>query len=463
MSKVKTQFRCSACSWQSPKWHGQCRECGQWGTLEEIRVAPPQKTWGSNISVESDPKAAKAVSIRSVRMSDADPFPSDIGEFDRVLGGGLVPGSVVLLGGEPGVGKSTLLLEVAARYAVQSRWKDLGPVLYVTGEESIAQVSKRAQRVGALESKLLIAAANSIEVVTQMVHAERPSILVVDSVQTMRSSAVEGAPGSVNQVKAVTSEVISVAKQQGIPSILVGHVTKDGVLAGPRTLEHLVDVVLQFEGDHLSALRLLRSAKNRYGSTEEVGCFTLEEDGIHEIPDPSKLFTSGSRGESPGSMLTVTLDGVRPMLTEVQALIAPGSGGSPRRATSGLDHSRVSMLLAVVQARLGTDLSRSEVYVSTVGGAKIKEPAADLAIALATVSAELNKAPTYPIVALGEVGLTGEVRGCSRLASRVTEAGRLGWRTILVPESQTDALKSVTDVNLIPVSTLTEAVKWTFP
>lgn len=463
MSRSRTTFRCNQCGWENLKWLGQCRECGEWGTLEEqTSVTPSKSTLRAAVAVSSTEAPAKAVSIRDVSVEEADPHPSDISEFDRVLGGGLVPGSVVLLAGEPGVGKSTLLLEVAARYAVQARWNDTGPVLYVTGEESAAQVTSRARRVGALESRLLLSTQNHVSKVLALVEEEAPSLLIVDSVQTMQSALADGAPGSVGQLKAVTSEIISVAKQKGIPAIVIGHVTKEGSIAGPRTLEHLVDVVCQFEGDPNTNLRLLRTLKNRYGSTDEVGCFTLEEDGIHEVPDPSTLFTSGARAAAPGSMLAVTIDGIRPMLTEVQALVTKGSGGSPRRAASGLAHSRMSMLLAVVQARVGLDLSQDEVYVSTVGGATLREPAADLAVCLAMVSAKLNAAPSTPAVALGEVGLTGEVRGCSRLNSRVSEAARLGWKTILIPESQKDEVKWNRDLNLVPVSTLKGAADWLF-
>lgn len=465
MAKMKTQYRCAECSWLTPRWLGQCRECGAWGTLEEEVAVEPKKTQAKNaarINVSPPSEVASAVSIRSVQVEDADPFPSDIQEFDRVLGGGVVPGSVVLLAGEPGVGKSTLLLEVAARYAVQARWKDLTPVLYVTGEESVAQVSRRAKRVGALETRLLISSQNHTSAIDQLVRSEKPSMLVVDSVQTMTSDQAEGAAGSVSQVKAVTSDVVSVAKQLGIPTLLVGHVTKDGSIAGPKTLEHLVDVVLQFEGDETGRLRLLRSLKNRYGSTEEVGCFTLEHDGVHEVPDPSALFTSGSKGQAIGSVLTVSVDGIRPLMTEIQALVAPGTGGSPRRATSGLDSSRVSMLLAVLQSHHRLGLSQNEVYVSTVGGAKVKEPAADLAVALAVASSAHGKPPKKPFVAIGEVGLTGEIRGASWLVGRVNEAVRLGWKRIIIPKSQVDELKPMPEVEIIPVDTLGEALNNAF-
>ncbi|WP_099332401.1 DNA repair protein RadA [Actinomyces minihominis] len=462
MARIKTAYRCAQCQWESPKWLGQCRQCEAWGTLEEYVPVPVATGKGAPMISSGSGMGAVAVALDQVRVEDADARPSGMGEFDRVLGGGIVPGSVVLLAGEPGVGKSTLLLDVAARYARAATASGLGPVLYVTGEESVAQVSKRAHRIGALESNLLLAAEGDVGSVASLVQTHSPSMLIVDSVQTMTSSLAEGSPGSVSQVKAVSQVVINAAKANALPTLLVGHVTKDGTIAGPRTLEHLVDVVCQFEGERTGSLRLLRTVKNRYGSTDEVGCFTLVDSGIREVSDPSKLFTSGSRGEAPGSFVTVTLEGNRPLLTEIQALVAPGSGGSPRRTTSGLESSRVAMIMAVVQAHLRLDLSQKEVYVSTVGGAKIVEPAVDLAIALAIWSAARGKRPSGHIVALGEVGLTGEVRGGTGLSRRVSEAARLGWDTAIVPAGQISEIRAPRGVRLFPVDSLGEAVRHAF-
>lgn len=461
MSKTKLVFRCRDCQWESPKWLGQCRSCEAWGTLEE-EVAQATVARGLKL-VAGSGRTPKAVALGSVRVEDAAAWPSGMGEFDRVLGGGIVPGSVVLLAGEPGVGKSTLLLDVAARFARRSLRDATGPVLYITGEESAAQVSKRAHRIGALEPNLLLAAEGDVGMVRSLVDMHTPSLLIVDSVQTMMTSTVEGGPGSVSQVRAVCQIIINAAKSLGLPTLLVGHVTKDGSIAGPRTLEHLVDVVCQFEGEKGGALRLLRSVKNRYGSTDEVGCFTLDEGGITQVEDPSRLFTSGSRGEAPGSFVTVALEGNRPMLTEIQALVAPGGGGSGRRVTSGLDASRVSMLLAVVQAHRKLDLSQKEVYVSTVGGAKISEPAVDLATAMAILSAATGQAPVPSTLALGEVGLTGEVRGCVGLGRRIQEGARLGWKRALVPASAVADLRIPKGIKVIPVRNLGEAIGEAFP
>lgn len=458
MAKVKTVHICSACGWESPKWVGQCRECGQWGTLEESLSVPISSAAGSTV-----PKAASrpgpVISLDKVQAQEVSATPTGITEFDRVLGGGVVPGSVILLAGEPGVGKSTLLLDVAARFARRSEATGAGPVLYVTGEESVSQVKRRAERIGAMTPALLLAAETDVANALWHFEQARPSMLIIDSVQTLTTSAVDSGAGSVGQVKAVAGLVIQAAKSSNIPTVLVGHVTKDGSIAGPRTLEHLVDVVCQFEGDRGTPLRLLRTAKNRYGATDEVGCFLLGDTGIEEVADPSRLFTSGTKGEVPGSCVSVCLDGHRALVTELQALVAPGAGGSPRRATSGLDSSRIAMILAVIQSHLGIDLSSREVYVSTVGGAKTTEPAVDLAVAIAICSAAWNRAPLGGTIALGEVGLTSEIRGCSGLERRLSEAFRLGWKRALVPASQLPDLRIPGEMDVVGVNDLKDAVR----
>ena len=377
MAKVKTSYQCSECGWQSSKWLGQCRNCKAWGTLEES--VPAEESAPSRNKIAGKTPRNKALPISEVDIADARFIPTGIGELDRVLGGGLVAGSVVLLAGEPGVGKSTLLLDVAGRVA--STWSNKS-VLYITGEESAAQVRLRAERIGALTDNLLLAAETELESVLGHIDQCSPSLVIADSVQTIASGQVSGQAGNVTQVRAVCSALIEVAKSRGIPILLVGHVTKSGGIAGPRVLEHLVDVVTQFEGDRHTRLRLLRAVKNRYGATDEVGCFELVERGIIGLEDPSGLFLSQTSSRVPGTCVTVTLEGRRPMPTEIQALVSPlVSGGSARRTTSGLDYSRVAMTLAVLQARLRLALSQCDVYVSTVGGAKTSEPAVDLAVA----------------------------------------------------------------------------------
>lgn len=465
MAKPKIVHICSACGWETPKWVGQCRECGAWGTMEETLAALPATGGPGRISALAPATTPKPpVRLDQVGADEAAPVPTGIGEFDRVLGGGIVPGAVVLLAGEPGVGKSTLLLDVAARYARLAAAAGDGPVLYVTGEESAAQVRRRAERIGALAPTLLLAAETDVANAIWHMDQSRVSLLIVDSVQTLTTTAVDGQAGSVGQVKAVASTIIQAAKQAGIPAIVVGHVTKEGTLAGPRTLEHLVDVVCQFEGDRASTLRLLRAAKNRYGSTEEVGCFVLDEAGIQEVQDPSTLFTSGSKGQVRGSFVTVTMEGQRPLVSEVQALVAEGAGGSPRRATSGVDYSRVAMLIAVVQEHADrSELAKKEIYVSTVGGARTTEPAADLALALAITSAASGRSPLPGTIAFGEVGLTGEIRGVSNLNRRLAEANRLGWRRALVPGSQRPDLRIPPGMDVVGVWDLSDAVRHALP
>ncbi len=352
-----------------------------------------------------------------------------VAELDRVLGGGMVPGAVVLLAGEPGVGKSTLLLEVVRQWAHQQ----VGTALYITGEESAGQVRLRAERTSAVHERVYLAAETDLSTVLGHVEQVQPDLLIVDSVQTMFAADVDGVPGGVTQVRAVTAALTSLAKARGLPVILVGHVTKDGAVAGPRSLEHLVDVVLHFEGDKHSTLRMIRGVKNRYGAADEVGCFELRSDGIHGVSDPSGLFLQHRGAAVAGTAVTVTVEGKRPLLGEVQALVAGSGLASPRRAVSGLDSPRVAMVLAVLERRGGVKVSDAEVYVATVGGMRVTEPAADLALALAAASAARDRALPSNLVVIGELGLAGEVRRVSGTDRRVAEAARLGFTRVLVP------------------------------
>jgi DNA repair protein RadA/Sms len=400
------------------------------------------------------------VSEPARRIDDIDPTsaracPTGVDELDRVLGGGLVPGAVVLLAGEPGVGKSTLLLDVASRAATAGR-----RVLYVSAEESAGQVRLRADRIGALHPGLLVAAETDLAQVLGHVDAEEPDLLVVDSVQTIASALVDGSAGGVSQVREVAAALIATAKSRGMPVLLVGHVTKDGSIAGPRVLEHLVDVVCQFEGDRHSRLRMVRAVKNRYGPTDEVGCFDLNEAGIRGIADPSGIFLSGAHRTIPGTCVTVSLEGRRPMPTEIQALVTRSALGTPRRTASGVDSSRMAMTLAVLLARLGVDASSHDVYVATVGGARAVEPAADLAVALALVSAHQDIPVHDSLVAVGEVGLAGEVRAAVGVDRRLAEAGRLGFRRAVVPRPVAGTKVSVpAGMVVAEVSDLAEALR----
>ena len=415
-------YTCAECGWTASKWVGRCGECQAWGTVvEDVGPSAGPRT------VATAPQRGPARPITEIDVESARARPTGIGELDRVLGGGLVPGAVVLMAGEPGVGKSTLLLDVASRIARTAT------VLYVTGEESTGQIRLRAERIGALAPGLLLASETDLGAVLGHLAACDPALLVVDSVQTIASAQVDGAPGGVSQVREVAAALIAVAKEREIPALLVGHVTKDGSVAGPRTLEHLVDVVCQIEGDRHSRLRIIRATKNRYGPTDEVGCFDLTESGVLELPDPSGLFLSSTAHDAPGTCVTVTLEGRRPLAAEIQALVAPTMLSNPRRTTSGLDSSRLAMILAVLQRRGGIPVADKDVYASTVGGARVVEPAADLAIALAVAGSAHDATATAHLVAFGEVGLAGEVRAVTGLPRRLAEARRLGFRTAIVP------------------------------
>jgi len=423
-------YRCADCGWRSTKWTGRCGGCQAWGTVEQAAI-PTLARARLPAARNAGPLAAgRAVPITDVDARAASARPTGLDELDRVLGGGLVPGAVVLLAGEPGVGKSTLLLEAGALVS------ESGPVLYVTGEESAAQVRLRADRIGALGRNLYVAAETELSAVLAHVEAVRPELLIVDSVQTIIAPGVEGTPGGVTQIREVTSALMAVAKQQSLTTMLVGHVTKDGAIAGPRALEHLVDVVLHFEGDRHAQLRMVRALKNRFGPTDEVGCFELGERGLTGLPDPSGLFLSQHAGDHvPGTCVTVALEGRRPLIAEVQTLVAPSSATEipPRRVTSGLDSARVGMITAVLQRRADVKIGRHDVYAATIGGVRLTEPAVDLAIALALASAAADLSVAGTVMAVGEVGLAGEVRRVPGVARRLAEAQRLGFRRAIVP------------------------------
>ncbi|WP_369634181.1 DNA repair protein RadA [Nocardia sp. JMUB6875] len=425
MAKVKSLYRCAECTHEVAKWVGRCPDCGGWGTIEEVAASSAAVATGRRAMLPS----TAAVPISSVDSNKTHARGTGVSELDRVLGGGIIPGSVVLLSGEPGVGKSTLLLEVAHRWA---RARD-EIALYVTAEESAGQVRLRADRTGAVHEKVYLAAESDLGTILGHVEQVKPSLLVVDSVQTMLAADADGVIGGVTQVRSVTAALTSLAKASGIAVLLVGHVTKDGAVAGPRTLEHLVDVVLQFEGDKHSSLRMVRGIKNRFGSTDEVGCFEMREAGIHCVDDPSGLFLHHRTDAVPGTAVTVAMDGKRPMLGEVQGLTVDTQAPAPRRAVSGLDYNRVSMVLAVLQSRGGVFVGKQDVYAATVGGMRLTEPAADLAVALAIASASQDLALPSGMVVLGEVGLAGEVRQVTGLSRRLAEAERLGFTEALVP------------------------------
>jgi DNA repair protein RadA/Sms len=441
-------YRCAECGTTTAKWVGRCPECQAWGSVSEVGAPKPR-------TLKAGPVSARALPIGEVDAATAKARSTGVPELDRVLGGGLVPGAVVLMAGEPGVGKSTLLLEVAAAGASPQH-----PVLVVTGEESTAQVRLRADRIDALDPDLYLAAETDLAAVLGHIDDVKPSLLVLDSVQTFASAEVDGAPGGISQVREVCMALIRVAKERDMATVLVGHVTKDGSIAGPRVLEHLVDVVLQFEGDRHSPLRIVRAVKNRYGPTDEIGCFEMHDSGIKGLADPSGLFLSRRTDPVPGTCVTVTLEGRRPLVCEVQALVAPSSLPQPRRATSGLDSARVSMIMAVLERRGRVPLGKNDVFAATVGGVRLIDPAADLAVALAMTTAAVDSPLPATVVAFGEVGLAGEVRPVGGLSRRLSEAARLGFRTALVPRATEgeDSPKVPSGMRIVEVSDIADAL-----
>ncbi|MFI5086485.1 MAG: DNA repair protein RadA [Actinomycetales bacterium] len=420
-------YKCAECGWTTAKWVGRCGECQAWGSVAETGAAVARTTAATSIAVPALP-------IAEIDATHASQLPTGVDELDRVLGGGVVPGAVVLLAGEPGVGKSTLLLDVAANFARNNAGRPRA-VLYISGEESAAQVKLRAERIGAIADTLYLTAETDLGTALGHVEQVRPALLVLDSVQTLSSADVEGSAGGVTQVREVAASLIAAAKRLNMTTLLVGHVTKDGSIAGPRLLEHLVDVVCQFDGEKHSRLRMLRAIKNRYGPTDDVGCFDLTEHGITGLADPSGLFVTRTKEPVSGTCITVTLEGRRPLLAEVQSLLAASGGTNPRRTTSGLESSRVSMLLAVLQQRAGADLGADDSYVATVGGMRLSEPAVDLAIALSVASSKSRVPIDQRLVAFGEVGLAGEVRAVPGINQRIQEAARLGFTRAIIPAS----------------------------
>lgn len=441
-------YRCTECGWTAIKWVGRCGECQAWGTVVEAGTVKPRTAPARTVE-------RPALPIADVDASLAEAAPTGVGEFDRVLGGGLVPGAVVLVAGEPGIGKSTLLLDVAGRAARGGR-----EVLYVSGEESAAQVRLRGERIEAMADTLYLASETDLSTVLAQIEQVQPTFLIIDSVQTIASADIEGAPGNVSQIREVATSIIQVAKERNIATLLVGHVTKDGAIAGPRMLEHLVDVVVQFEGERHSRLRMVRAVKNRYGPTDEVGCFDLSDVGIVGLPDPSGLFLTRTANPAPGTCITVTLEGRRPLVTEVQALLAKSEqGGSPRRTTSGVDSSRVAMILAVLDRHCQVPTRNSECYVSTVGGVRLAEPAADLALALAMASSLADAPFTKGTVALGEVGLAGDVRAVQGVPRRLAEAARIGFQRAIIPKGSLGEEKAPDGMDVREVADLASAVR----
>jgi len=432
VAKARSQYRCSECHHVAAKWVGRCPDCGTWGTVDEVAVLAAVN--GSSMRRAVAP-TSPAVPISSIDPGHTRHFPTGITELDRVLGGGVVPGSVTLLAGDPGVGKSTLLLEVAHRWASAGKRS-----LYLSGEESAGQIRMRAERTGCTHDEVYLAAESDLQMALGHIDAVQASLVVVDSVQTMSTTEAEGVTGGVTQVRAVTTTLTSFAKASsspGVAMILVGHVTKDGAIAGPRSLEHLVDVVLHFEGDRSSSLRMVRGVKNRFGAADEVGCFLLHDNGIECVSDPSALFRDQRPKPVSGTAVTVALDGKRPLIGEVQALLGSPASGSPRRAVSGIDSSRAAMITAVLEKRAKLPVGVNDIYLSTVGGMRLTDPSADLAVALAIASSCMDLPMPAAAVAIGEVGLAGDLRRVTGMDRRLAEAARLGFTSAVVPPGVT--------------------------
>lgn len=452
MAKAKSVFTCTDCGGQSPKWQGQCPHCEAWNTMVES-AAEANRAAGAN-RFASLAGTGEVVSLGAVEAKDFPRMPTLIGEFDRVLGGGLVEGGVVLIGGDPGIGKSTLLLQAAAQLAEQ------GPVLYVSGEESAQQVALRARRLGVNAQKIQLLPEIELEKVQATLASMKPKVAVVDSIQTLYASALTSAPGSVAQVRECAAQLTRVAKQSGTAIVFVGHVTKEGALAGPRVLEHMVDTVLYFEGDTHTSFRLIRAFKNRFGAVNELGVFAMTEKGLREVTNPSALFLSQHKSAVAGSCVMVTQEGTRPLLVELQALVDEAHGAQPRRLSVGLEQNRLAMLLAVLHRHAGLALFDQDVFVNAVGGVRIAEPGADLAVTLAIVSSFRNKPLPAKHAVFGEVGLAGEVRPVQRGQERLKEAAKLGFTHAIIPAANKPR-QPIEGIEVVCVERLAEAVAFT--
>lgn len=450
MAKVKTKFFCTDCGYESPKWYGKCPGCGAWNSMVE-ETEKVVKTQGISSGIFHTKE--KPLPIINIESGQEPRILTGIGELNRVLGGGIVPGSLVLVGGDPGIGKSTLLLQTSNEMANSGR-----KVLYVSGEESVRQTKLRAERLGALSPNLYVMCESSIDGIEEAINEVKPDFLVIDSIQTVYMPEVTSAPGSVSQVRECTARFMRVAKGQGIATVLVGHVTKEGAIAGPRMLEHMVDCVLYFEGERHHSYRLLRAVKNRFGSTNEMGIFEMNEAGLEEVLNPSELFLSERPLGVAGSTVVASMEGTRPMLVELQALVASTLFPSPRRMATGVDHNRMNLIIAVLEKRMGMFLQNQDAYVNLAGGVKLDEPAVDLAIAVSLASS-FRDVPTKPYdVVFGEVGLTGEVRAVSRVEQRVKEAAKLGFKRVILPEKSLKGWQGPKEIELIGVNTVADAL-----
>lgn len=457
MAKAKTVFTCTSCGSQFPKWAGQCADCGDWNTLQEelAPVKPSATSTRTTARFEGFAPKAQVQKLPDVTVHSTLRFGTGLAELDRVLGGGLVAGSIILLGGDPGIGKSTLILQSLSLLSEHKK------TLYVTGEESAEQIALRAQRLGVQEADLNLLADNQLEGILDVAMEHKPEVLVMDSIQTLYTETLQSAPGSVAQVRETASRLVRFGKQTGTIVILVGHVTKEGALAGPRVLEHMVDTVLYFEGDRNSSFRLIRAIKNRFGAVNEIGVFAMTDSGLKEVTNPSAMFIKRAQQDATGSVVLVSQEGTRPLLVEVQSLVDQSSLANPRRVTVGLDNQRLAMLLAVLNRHAGFSLYDQDVFVNVIGGVKVHEPAADLAILLSVLSSFKNKPLDSDLAVFGEVGLTGEIRPVQRGLDRIKEVEKLGFKRLIIPKGNQSGIKS-SKLHIMAVSTLEQAVRFAF-
>ncbi len=448
--KLKTVFFCNECGYESPKWMGKCPACGMWNTMVEEKIKPETKK-SSGLS-GFDKKNELPKPLQEIELGGEERWLTNVSELDRVLGGGIVRGSMVLVGGDPGIGKSTLLLQMCDTLSAS------GSVLYVSAEESAKQIKMRAERLNIKNSKILLLSETDLESICEAISISKPSVVIIDSVQTVSSGQITSAAGSVSQVREVTQTLMKIAKENSISVFIVGHVTKEGAIAGPKVLEHMVDCVLYFEGERHQLHRILRAVKNRFGSTNEIGVFEMTDSGLCEVSNPSLMLLSGRPENVSGSCVICAVEGTRPMLAEVQALVTRSNFPAPRRMSAGIDYNRVSLLMAVLEKRVGLNLSTQDAYVNVTGGIKIDEPAADLGVAIAIASSFKNIKVPNDVLAIGEVGLTGEIRAVNSIEKRIAEGAKLGFSSIIIPSANSKNLEPPKDVNIHKVSNLTDVL-----